>query len=814
MEKAGRFQKKNIKKDLEDQEVQLSKGKDKFLDCVFDIIVNDLKGELKDLASNLSTVDPQVVASIRELQLPLTAELEVITPFIYKLADVQKLIVFGVRQICENILLLNKSNITTYSDILSLDQNLYENSKNLTIDSLGVMRLEELLKARMQLLKEKEALTQRVASSQESVRENLMQLVHELNSATTEAIKRDLIKKTDRNVSDYLSKIQMSKSVEELNEINTEIQNFSQEFSSSFKSELNRLRITGSNFASKIRTLFPTLSDKWIPTPPEINIANIPINKIIPTFDSLTSWLKNITSGMKNIASTEEIKQVTTYCVQEGLIIPNVLLANLTESANRVKQVESGLEETFKELKRFHIYYAEFLTEIKNHIKQNLNFDTTDATSDSVTSLKPPAVNFNSDNPTEILSYLRMTNQWRQKFISVLQETRHTINETISNLNQLEKKGIIRNSSITTELQELYNKIQTETDVPKLLLLRQTYDRLYKQISTISASYLKDFLNNVTIIDAVKKIDLKPPFLADVDELNLSELLDRIMQFDGWKDDLLSKLRKNIESYSFPLIPGDVPVDLRQEKNYILKQLTGSAASRNLFQSIKSYFEFLNKVSSSKDLMIEENQKQMQLLEKIDTTAMKHFKVAIGTAPMFQIPDDLESLDFAELLESWHRLNTYNKRKSELIQIKCREILSGWLKQYKSIPAQYLPLFNDLFIILERAITEMNQSLDADETINQFEFFIDNATSKSLQAFEKLKGSFYNKVIVSLPRISEVIGKLSPEIYNVENFLIQTTPLKGQTLETIHRLTVETIHDYEYVLISKLMELLSVASSN
>ena len=814
LEKAGRFQKRNVKKQVDDQEAQLSEIKEKFLDCVFDIIVTDLKGELQNLASNLSTVDPQVVTSIRELQMPLTAELEVITTFIDKLADVQQNIVVGVREICENILLLNKSNISTYSDILSLDQNLYEKTKSLTTDSLSVMRLEELLKTRIQLLKEKEALTQRLASSQGSVQENLMQIVHELNSATTEAIKRDLITTTDTNVSEYISKIKMSKSIEELNTINIEIQKYSQEFSSSFKSELNRLRVTGSNLASNIRTLFPTLSDKWIPTPPEINIANIPINKIISTFDRETSWLKDITTGMKNIASTEEIKQVTTYCVQEGLIIPNTLLANLTESAERVKQVESGSEETFKELKRYHIYYMEFLATIKNHIKQNLNFDATDTSSGSVTSLKPPSVNFNSDNPTEILSYLRMTNQWRNKFVSVLQETRHTINETISNLNQLEKKGIIRNSSIIMELQELYNKIQTETDVPRLLLLRQSYDKLYKQIVSLSASYLKDFLNNVTIMEAVKISNLKPPFLEDVDELNLNELLDRINLFEVWKEDLLSKLRKNIESYSFPLIPGDVPVDLRQEKNYVLKQLASSAASRNLIQSIKSYFEFLNKVSSSKDVMLKESQKQMEILEKIDITAMKHFKEVIGSAPMFQIPDDLESLDFAELLEFWHRLNSFNKRKSELIQLKCREILSGWLKQYKSLPAQYLSLFNDVFIILERAITEINPSLGAEETINQFEFFIDNATSKTLESFEKLKANFYNKVIVSLPRISEVIGELSPEIHKVENFLIQTTSIKGQTLESIHRLTVETIHDYEYVLISKLMELLSVASRN
>ena len=37
---------------------------------------------------------------------------------------------------------------------------------------------------------------------------------------------------------------------------------------------------------------------------------------------------------------------------------------------------------------------------------------------------------------------------------------------------------------------------------------------------------------------------------------------------------------------------------------------------------------------------------------------------------------------------------------------------------------------------------------------------------------------------------------------------------KDQTLESIHRLVIETIHDYEYVLLAKLMELLSISSKN
>ncbi len=815
--KAGRLAKRGLKKQQEQLQSDLMDSEEACLGCIFNSLIKDLKPLLENQIQTLSNVAPQAASSLRELRFPLTSEIDTISSFLEEVEKVLADTTIQIRAFCKVILNDNQSKITIYKDLISLDQNLYQHTKILTEDTLNSLAISDLLKSYSALKKEEELINQKLAASAETVQEKLLQSAHELIYSIQEGAKRKIIPDIDdyQEIKEVISQIEVAKSIVELNQLNSRISQNITKYRTTLKSEITRARTTTNNLSVQIRGMFPTLSDKWMTSPPELG-SKASIAELMSYSEKLNKWKSQILDGVRKLVSVEEMKQVTEGALQEGVKIPNTLLVNATESANQVQE-ELEIEEAVRKLKHFQTYYNEFQNILRDQISANLSLDFTDSDSSALISLKPPVVNLQSDSPSELLSYLRAVNIWKHRLVNVLQETRHAVNDTIINVNQLENKGISSfPPNFQAELTNLYEKMASESDVQTLLLYRRSYERLYKEFVTLTAAFIKDFLKNVIVLQLLESDSNipRPPFVDDASELDLSELLVRIDNVEDWKRKVTSSLKNKIDSLSFPMIPGEVPVDLRKEKNTLLTQLTGTAANRNFIPTIRAYFDFVKTMSSSKNLMIEETLKQTDLTERINQSSMKYFNEVIGSEPIFEIPQDLEALDYSELLELWFRLSTYNNKKTELVQLKCREILSNWLKQYKSLPAQYLSLFNPLFLILDQALTELNKSLDAEEALSRFEFYLSSASSKSQECLEKLKAYYYNKVTVSLPRITEVMGELSPEIHKVYNFLESTISTKDQTLESIHRLVIETIHDYEYVLLAKLMELLSISSKN
>jgi hypothetical protein len=819
MEQAGRLQKRGLKKQLEDLQILITESEEACLKCIFDRIIQEIKPNLENQKRLLSIVSPQAVTFIQNLRLPLTSEITALASFINEYNKVQNTITSDIKRVCTSLLQESKSNVNLYSNLVTLDSSSIQRTITLTENALNVMRLEDLLEAISALKNESEIINQQLASSTEIVQQKLLQSTHELLSSIQEGTKRRIIPEFSEYpvIQQLLLQIERASTISELNQINSTLSKYVSKFNSSIKSEITRSRTSGKNIIVQIHNMFPTLSDKWMLPPPEFQTSGASIPEMINFLDQMINWKNKILEGMKRIATLDEMNQVAEGALQEGVAIPNTLLVNAKESASQIQEVTTDIEEAFKKLQNFHVYYSKYLDIIREKIRANLSFEATDSDSSALIAIKPPVINLESDSPSELLSYLRAVNVWERKLINVLQEARHAINDTIATINQLEKKGITNfPSNFQSELTMLYEKMASETDVQTLLLYRRSYDRIYKQFVNLTAAYIKDYLKDVTILqllDSEPNIP-RPPFIEDVTELDLSELLARIETIEKWKKESLTLLKNKVEALNFPLIPGEVPIDLRKEKTNLILQLTGTAAARNSIATYKAYLEFKRTMASSKNLMIEETLKQIKLIEKIDESSMKYFNKVIGSAPIFEIPSDLETLEFSELLELWFRLNTYNNKRKELIQLKCQEVLSGWSKQYKSLPSHYLNIFNSLFLIFDQAFNDLSQSVDIETTLNKYEFFLNSATDKAQEGLEKLKAFFYNKVTVSLPRITEVMGEVSPEVRKVYGFLESTLSAKGQTLESVHRLIVETIHDYEYVLLAKLMELLSISSKN
>ncbi|MFX1512865.1 MAG: hypothetical protein ACFFCQ_09790, partial [Promethearchaeota archaeon] len=760
---ASMFQKRKLKKEFDDTKENLLAIEEKCLNCIFDGILKELKPRIDKQIQSLITLHPQTSRLLKGLKFPLTAEIDPISNFIDEIQSAQQDVLTDIRKLCQDQYLTNTTKIDTFKDLVTFDLTSYPKTNQLSSETIDLMKLDELIRIIPLLKKEDEELNKQLSTSKTVVQEKLLQMIHELNSAVQEGNKRGLVIEiiNIQEISGLAEKIKTAVTIDELNQFNTIITQNTLKLSSFFKSEMNRIRADGNNLVASIRNMFPTLTAKWISAPPEISTTPSTLSEIVRNYDVMNNWQNQILEGIKHVVSLDEITQVTEGALQEGLAISNTLIVNLKELSKEIRESDD-VTTAISKLKIFHSYYNEYLSAIKNEISSILNFDATDVVSSALISLKPPTVNFTSDSPSELLTYLRTVNQWKSKLVNVLQETRHSINDTLAIVSQLQKKGFVTiPSNLESEFKELYNKLETQTDIPQLLNHRRTYDKLYTQVGTLAAASIKDFLRDVTIIQVLEVDGVeKPPFIGDISELELSDILLRIEEVEAWKESVLTTLRRNVESMNFPLIPGEVPIDLRKEKNHLINQLSSVAAARNSIASIRAYFDFINTLNSSTGTMIEETRNQISLSEKIDTASMKYFKETVSTGLMFEMPKDVELLDYSELLELWHRLRTYNKKKSELIQLKCRQILSSWLKQYKSLPTQYLSFFNDLFIILEHAINELNPSLDAESTLNKFEFFIDNSTNKALEALEKLKSQFYNKVVISLPRIIEVMGNV------------------------------------------------------
>jgi uncharacterized protein (UPF0147 family) len=816
---AGRLAKRGLKKQQEQIQVEIKKGEEGCLECIYDSIIKTLKPKLDDQANSLSTVAPQASKSLKGLNLPLTSEINAIHDFIKNLETILENSIKQVRDLCSKVLDENKSKITNYSDLVKIESNALKQSKSLNDEILSTYDPQGLITIYFELIEEGKLIDLHLSSSKNLVQEKMLQQTHDLLYSINEAEKGKIITDSTeyQGIQRLISEIEQAKTIYELNQLHRSLSTLTTKFSTTIKSEITRIKSSINNIIVQIRGLFPTLSDKYIPLPSEISMTNASISELTNYLEQIQTWKTNVINGVKRIASTEELYQVNEGVFQEGVSIPNTLLANAKEQANHVQEVQDNLEEVLIRLKNYHVYHSQFLEILREEIRKNLNFEATDSDSKALISLKPPLVVFETDSPTELLNYLRSVNLWKNKLVNVLQEARHAINDTITIASKIEKKGINNfPPNFQTELNSLYDKMASESDIQTLLLYRRSYDRLYKQFVTRTAAFIKDYVKNVTILELIQSDPNVPttPFVEDASELDLSELLDRIDEIEDWKQKTLSFLKNKIEALSFPMIPGEVPVDLRKEKNDLIMKLTGTSASRNSIAMFKAYFEFMKLMSSSKSLMIEECSKQIELVDSLSRSSLAHFKEEVGSLLMFEIPSDLEALDYSDLLELWFRLHTYNTKRSELVQLKARDILSGWLKQYKSLPAHYLGMFNQLFLVLEQGITELSQSKNLEDIMTKFEYFLNNATTKAQEGLEKLKAFFYNKVTVSLPRIVETMGEVSPEVRKVHSYLESTVPTEGQTLESLNRLIVETIHDYDYILIAKLMELLSVASKN
>jgi len=270
--KAGRLAKRGLKKQQEELQSDLMSSEEACLQCIFNSLIKDLKPLLETQIQALSAVAPQAASFLRDLRFPLTSEIDTMSSFLEEVEKVQTETAVQIRSLCKEILHNNQSKIVMYKDLISLDMSLYQHTKILTEDTLNSLAISDLLKSYSALKKEEERINQQLAVSSETVQEKLLRSAHELIYSIQEGAKRKIIPDLEdyHEIKEVVNQIEIAKSIDELNQLNSRISQYTTKYRTTLKSEITRARTATKNLIVQIQGMFPALKDKWMTSPPDL----------------------------------------------------------------------------------------------------------------------------------------------------------------------------------------------------------------------------------------------------------------------------------------------------------------------------------------------------------------------------------------------------------------------------------------------------------------------------------------------------------------------------------------------------------------
>ncbi|MFX0115969.1 MAG: hypothetical protein ACFFB3_15570, partial [Candidatus Hodarchaeota archaeon] len=332
-ETAGRFQKRNLKKQHEKALLETKEATNSVLQCIFDVIAGDLKPLLEKQSKSVSTVDPQAGSTLSSLKLPLTPEKDAISIFIeqLKLAFVKVINTLRIRS--KELLAHNKSEIAKYGSLVSLDSSSWSKTSSMTEEAIDLLKLDDLIELIPNLRDEKKRISQGLNLSTGQIQEKSLQHIHELLSILKEGEKRGItVDLEDYHRIKALSlEIQQAFEIGKLHPLWNETEQYITKYNSQLKAEIARFRTAANRLVTSIRSLFPTLSDQCIPAVPEVLPTHKTMAELSQSVDDYLEWGNRALQGMKKIATTDELVKVSEAALQEGLIVPNTLLASLNE---------------------------------------------------------------------------------------------------------------------------------------------------------------------------------------------------------------------------------------------------------------------------------------------------------------------------------------------------------------------------------------------------------------------------------------------------------------------------------------------------
>ncbi|MHA2243648.1 MAG: hypothetical protein ACXADY_01635 [Candidatus Hodarchaeales archaeon] len=787
---AGFFKKRGINK-------ALSQDKENYRKLTEDLLNALLVGYRKiyfDMANNIKEIAkfiPQETETIRNLQIP-SFNVKEILKFSSNVLRTYNQISEVLRGKNVSILLFNREIIELYGKFVNFDEEKIRVTNQTTKTSIHVMMITDLLEVYCQLEAENAYLKQRRKGTEGKIQLAIIQMASELQQHidTVASIGLNLWRKIDvlkEEVQDIQASADRTTSVETLIGLEKKLNSVGSEFVNALRTyEISLKTETEDQIGRIIQVIGKEGPESSFTQAPEINVSSTNIPTIIQDIEKIRSWHQQQIIATKKIISTSELINASkTIRAMKIPVPPNFVkeVRLIEKDASKI----SILQEWVVLARRYHELKSTLAEECQNYFFRLLeNPHIQEVINVSEGPQIPTVHDFEALSPSGLVNKAREIKDWETRLVAYFSKpAQQNLRQNLLNL--YDSRDSLRNI-LSDELKEQIEhqrkrKVVEEIEIRDLVHEIEGLHRLNLNIKTELWNKIDNEIhpiyNQLTNLETIPpKLKAHVPILV-VDDLksfreeisnaakkSTQELLDEYEKIPVWKYKISSRIRENLKSIPFPLIPIKTRFDLREKRSQIITLVDEYSESGNIEAVIKEYISFLEIIEENKNETLVELKKQITNLEGIDKRLFRLLG-SRKTSLISPTAKEIENLGYSEALTEYWQLKAFIERKASVLTEQMEREISSHMQDYSKLPGQYADFFIETIKLMKEKMVEIKTHKDIVRLVNVFESYSLESLQMAKDSLAKLHQNLYNWLRVSLPRINEIIP-IDDEVFSAE----------------------------------------------
>ena len=807
---AGFFKKRGLKKSLDQNHIQYKKLTEDLLNTLlvgFRKIYFDLANNIKEIAKFI----PQETESIKKLQIP-SFNPEQIIKFSSAVLKIYNQISEVLRGKTLSTLVFNREIVDLYGKFVEFNEEKIRLTNKTTKASIHVMAIPDLLTLYDDLETENAYLKQKQKGTEGKIQIAIIQMISELQQHldTVESIGLDLGDKPSilkQELQDIRTKIEGTITVEELLKLERQLNNISKEYINLLRTyEISLKTETEDQIGRIFQIVGDQPGDLNNTLTPEIDVSTSSIPIIIQDIEKIRSWHQQQLLNAKKLVGTAELVNASKTIGAMKIPTPENFSELVREIEKEAEKTE-GLQNWVFLIKRFYNLKSQLAEGCQNYFFRLLeNPHVQEVMNVSNGPQIPTIKDFDSLSTSELVNKAREIKEWETQLVAFFSKpAQQSLRQNLINIyDSRESLQQILSSEIKERIEELkLQKSPDDIEIRELVKEIESLNRLNQSIKNelwnVIDSEIHPILNQLTSLETIPpklKAHVPPLVLDDLkafrEDINLAsegsiqELLDEYEKIPIWKYKISTRIRENLKTIPFPLLPIETQYDLREKRNEIVSLVDKHAEVGDIESIVKDYISFLEKIEENKNDILVELKTQLENLEGVDKRLYRLFKaqkVLVSYTP----EREFENLDYSEALTEYWQLNSYIERKSTTLIEQMEREISSHIQDYSKLPRQYAEFFDKTVDLMKERMEELKTHKDIVRLVNIFESYSLESLQMAKDSLAKLHQNLYNWIRVSLPRINE-ITPLDPVIFSAEEKISNFEPEEVSHERLAHKL--------------------------